>query len=371
VLTPRENLLRTFRHEEPEWVPVIALGDGYNRPAHMPSSFYEDERRMTVSRALSRYFGLDVLDRIGGWEERYHDVGYSRSVEDGLERQCWETPYGTITASRQEVRYPSAPGEPELVTSFPVEYPLKSAADYRAFAYIFEHLEYVFHDDEIEAKVREVGEEGIVTIGAPSSPLGMCVRLYAGVQHLAYAFSDHRQELGRLLETIAEKNYECYQRIANLPVDGTINYDDTTTYAISPAMFRDLELPYLRRTAEVLHQAGKLCIHHACGHIAALLPDLAQAGIDGLDGPALPPVGDTSVSMARRGFGEEIVIMPFLEQTAIESGDYGVIRSSVRQVFAEAGSHRAFVFDVVPPPAAPVESLWAAVEEAKRLSSRH
>ena len=40
MLTRRENMLRVFLGQEPEWVPVIALGDGYNRPAHMPGLFF-------------------------------------------------------------------------------------------------------------------------------------------------------------------------------------------------------------------------------------------------------------------------------------------------------------------------------------------
>jgi len=33
VITPRENLLRVFRGELPEWIPVVGHADPYNQPS--------------------------------------------------------------------------------------------------------------------------------------------------------------------------------------------------------------------------------------------------------------------------------------------------------------------------------------------------
>jgi hypothetical protein len=366
MTSARENLLKVYRHEEPDWVPVVVLGDGYNRPIGMPAAFYDDERHMSTSRALSNYFCLDVLERISPLEEVYTGVEYRRVEADGLERQYWETPYGTLTAARQRVEYSAGAGVPNLVTWFPVEYPLKSKADYRAFVYMFEHLEYRLDRRAIAQTREEVGDTGIVTVSAPSSPLGMCVRLYAGIEHLAFAWSDSTRELRDLLGVIGEKNLEAYRLIAASEADATINYDDTTTYAISPTMFRELEVPFLCRSADVLHQGNKLCIHHACGHVSRLLEEFRATHIDGFDGPALPPVGDTSVGRARQGLGDGIVIMPFVEQTVLEGGDPLAIRDCVREMLRANGSRRNLVLDIVSPPAAPVANLWLAVDEAKR-----
>ena len=86
-------------------------------------------------------------------------------------------------------------------------------------------------------------------------------------------------------------------------------------------MFRELEVPFLNQSADILHRAGKLCIHHACGHVLHLLKDFGTTRIDGFDGPAAPPVGNTTVAQARGGLGESIVIMPFTEEYAMKSGD--------------------------------------------------
>ena len=45
---------------------------------------------------------------------------------------------------------------------------MKTVADYRAFAYVFDDLAYEFDSAAIERRRAEVGEEGVVTVGAPS-----------------------------------------------------------------------------------------------------------------------------------------------------------------------------------------------------------
>lgn len=368
MTTPRENLLKVYRHEEPDWVPIVALADGYNRPAHMPASYYEDIRTMSPSRALSRYFDIDVLDRVGGYTENYRNVGYTRTVEDGLETERWETPYGVLTLRALHTQYPVGEGEPPLVSLARVEYPVKSVDDLRAFSYIFENAEYEFDHEAGAKQMAAVGDSGLVTVSAPASPLGMSVRVYLGTETLGFMFKDHPHELRDALEVVGETYLRCYQGIADMPCDGTINYDDTTTYAISPTMFRELEVDFLNKSAEVMHRAGKLFIHHACGHVLHLLKDFRDTEIDGFDGPAAPPVGNTTVAQAREGMGDRIVIMPFTEEYGMKSGDPKTVRGTIRSMFEQAGSPRNFVVDILAPPGAPVESLWPGVDEAKKLS---
>ncbi len=369
MTTPRENLLKIYRHEEPDWVPIVALADGYNRPIHLPASFYHDIETMSPSRALSRYFDIDVLDRVFPYHEVYHNVSYTKTANGDLENERWETPHGTLNRRVRKMHYGVGDGsEPDLVSWARIENPIKSVDDFRAFGYIMEDMEYEFQVQTATERVEAVGDSGIVTLGAPSSPLGMCVRVYMGVESVALSYKDHPREFRDLLEVIGDNYLRCYRGLAALPGDATINYDDTTTHAISPAMFQDLEVPFLNKTADILHGAGKFCIHHACGHVSHVLEDFRLTRIDGFDGPAAPPVGDTTVARAREGLGRDIVIMPFTEEVAMKSNDPATVRGAVRAMFEQAGSPRNFIVNLAAPPGAPGESLWLAVDEAKRLS---
>jgi hypothetical protein len=369
MTTPRENLLKVYGHQEPDWVPVVTLGDGYNRPIHLPSSFYEETTRMSPFRALSRYFDADVLDRVYVHREVFHNVTYTKTVDGSLETERWETPGGDLTRVVKKMGYSVGDGsEPDLVSWARIENPVKSAADFEALASVFDDMTYEF-DGELAARtMQSVGDTGIVTLGAPSTPLGMCIRMYLGVEATAIAYKEHHSEFRDLLAVMGDNYLRCYRGLAELDGDGTINYDDTTTMAISPQMFRELEIPFLNQTADILHEAGKLCIHHACGHVAQLLEDFRGTRIDGFDGPAAPPVGNTTVARAREGLGPDVVIMPFTEEFAMKSNDPATVRGAIRTMFEEAGSPTNFIVNVASPPGVPVESLWLAIDEAKRLS---
>jgi hypothetical protein len=371
MTTPRENLLKVYRKQKPDWTPVVFLADGYNHPSHMPEGFYERAEGLDLTAVLTQYFGLDLLDRIGGYRECYHNVRYTSTMDGDMEKRRWETPYGVLTGRWQTMRYPTGvPGEPELITYFPAEYPVKSVDDYRAFAYVFEDMTYEFDYPAIERRVKEVGEAGIVTVGGPSSMLGMNVRVFMGVEHLGYAYYDHPRELGRVFEAMGDNYCRCYDGIAHSAADGTINYDDTTTLAISPRMFREVEAPWLDRCSDIMHAQGKVYINHACGHVRGLLEDFRHTHIDGFDGPSAPPVGNTTVAEALAGFGPDIVVMAFTEEYAMRSPDPEVVRGYIRSMFEQARGASNFIVDIVSPPALSVGNLWLAVDEAKRLSGR-
>ena len=371
MLTPRENMLRVFRHEEPEWVPLTTVCDSYTRPIHMPESFFQDFDGIGATWALARYLDIDYWDRCNAYTVSYRNVEYTTTADGDSTTERWETPYGIITARSQEVHFATAvPGEPQLKTSFPAEYPIKSVHDYRAFAHIIENMVYEFRPEVPAQRAKELGELGVVVATAPSSPLGICVRSYTGVQHLGMAYHDHPRELRDLLERIADKYYEAYRGIALTAADATINYDDTTTLAISPRMFRDLEVPFLNKAADIMHAKGKFFIHHACGHVFHILEDIRSTHIDVLDGPYAPPLGDTTVAQARQGLGTNIVITPPIDDETMQSNDPDAIRGYVRGMFEQAGDRRNLIIDLVPTTAGPVASLWIAVDEAKRLSHR-
>ena len=253
-MTPRQNLLAVFAHQMPEWVPVVAMVDNFQVPVGMAEEFESNLNIVSFSRRL----GLSILERYD--ESRYEKLAQVRRYEQPLIKEVhknvsvetrrdgdklhrtWETPYGHLSSTFQLVSYQdgSARG---VSTEFPVEYPVKGPPDFKAFASVFEDVEYEVDPTAIpslENRVAEIGQDGITTLAAPSSPLGMAVRYYLGVETLAYAYSDHRAPLESLLNVIGESYLKKQRLLAGLNADGTINFDDTTTRAISPAWAQGL-----------------------------------------------------------------------------------------------------------------------------------
>jgi len=369
MITRRENMLKVFRHEEPEWVPITTVSDNYNKPRGMPPGYFEGIEGLDGTLALARYLDIEIWARASAYVEKYRNVEYTKTVEGDIRTERWDTPYGVLTARYKKVEFSSPiEGDPGVSSWAPCEWPVKAMTDYRAFSYIIENLDYEFHPDLVSAQMDNLGDRGILAVSAPDSPLMACAQRYMGVEALGFAYHDYPHKLRDLLALLANKHLEAYRGIAQTVGDAAINYDNTTTFAISPAMFRELSVPYLNQTADIMHAQGKFLIHHACGHVLALLKDLSGTRADVLDGPYAPPAGDSPVDQARERLGPDMVMTLPTDDLTIQSGDPVAIRRYIRRMFEQAGSHRNLIICVVPPPAIPVGNLWLAIDEAKKWS---
>jgi len=381
MTTRRENLLRVFQHQMPEWIPVIGMVDNYQVPVGMDKELASDLNIVS----FSRYFGLDIMERyeearyekMGEFrryetpivKEVYHRVQVSNKREGNRLYRTWETPYGKLRTTFETVSYQFS-GSREVGTEFPIEYPVKGPQDFKAFASVFEDVEYQVDPEGVAAlnkRIAEIGDDGITILWAPSSPLGMCVRYYTGVETLAYAYFDCRRALEELLEIIGESFLKKQRLLAELGADGTINGDDTTTRAISPAMFRDLEMSYLNRAAAINHAQKKLYVHHSCGHIDGLLDLYAKTGMDAVDILTVKPLGDCTIKDAKRRLGKQIVMIPGFETLTMDRGSFEEIRSMVRQFFEDAKPGDNFMPVLYPQPyTSTLERLQVVVDEARK-----
>ena len=223
----------------------------------------------------------------------------------------------------------------------------------------------------LRRRIAEIGDNGILLLWCPSSPLGMCVRYYMGVETLAYAYYDARNELQELLETIGESFLKKQRLLVALDADGTLSGDDTTTRAISPAMFRDLEMSYINRAAAIYHAQKKVYVHHSCSHINGLLDLYAQTEMDAVDMLTVEPVGDCTIKDAKRKLGSRIAMMPGFETLTMEKGSLDEIRSMVQQFFEEAAPGDNFVPVLYPQPnTSTLDRLQVVVDEARKWQRR-
>ena len=59
MISRRENLLRAYHHEMPEWIPVIGMVDNYQVPVGLEDQLGSELNLVT----FSRFFGLDIVER--------------------------------------------------------------------------------------------------------------------------------------------------------------------------------------------------------------------------------------------------------------------------------------------------------------------
>jgi hypothetical protein len=140
--------------------------------------------------------------------------------------------------------------------------------------------------------------------------------------------------IGAILEA---KLQSLVEKLAPLPADLALSPDNLDGQYISPRVFRDHLSASYRRTADHLHGEDKSLVVHAGGRMGRLLPLMAQAGIDGVEGVAGPPQSDATLAEAREAAGSDLVLWGGIPQDLlIDPRTEEQFRAGVQQAAREA-----------------------------------
>ncbi len=143
-----------------------------------------------------------------------------------------------------------------------------------------------------------------------------------------------------------------------------------TSSVVRPQMYRDLILPFHRSMVETARRFGKPVLHHSCGSIYSLIPDLIEIGVD-----ALNPVQVTARNMEperlKREFGRDMAFWGAIDtQHVLPQGGREQVRSEVRRRIGELGKDGGYVLGAVHniQPDVPPENIVTMYEEALAYS---
>ncbi len=372
-MTPRENLLAVLRHGQPEWIPIVGHVDPYNQPARegmdpalaarLAKVQWSDESTVW----FSRYLGLDIADWYG--PPLRCVPGAAVTVETRQEGDdsitLWHTPAGDL---RQVSRRCRADG-----TSYLVEHRLKSPADLPALAFLYESERVEVDPARLPALQQRrdlIGENGIVMFSLPGTPLGMLIRVEAGVETTTYLAADAPDALRDLFRVMEENHLRRFRLAASLAADALVGVDDTSTTTQSPAMFAEFCVDYTNHVADVAHAAGTVYLHHSCGLIRGLVDLYRQTRMDGVHAFQLPPMGDIAVGEGRQRLGPKITIWasltPLLDEPP-ENWDY--VRRSIREAFEGAAPGDHFLLGLAAMPNRTMEETARLLGEARKYQS--
>lgn len=369
MLTPRENLLRILRHEMPEWTPVSGHVDPYNQPnrrgmdPELARQLGEVTWRGDSTVIFSRYLGLDITDYYGPPIKSTRKAVTIQSVQDGDHTvNTWHTPVGNL---REVRRY-----APDIGTSYLVERVLKGPEDLAAMTYAFEDEQIEFDGqayEQLKARQELIGDDGILMIFLPGTPLGMLVRVYSGVEALAYLHADAPRELRALFDAMERNHRRRFEVAASVSEgDALVGMDDTSTTAISPGMFEQYSLDYTDHMSDVAHAAGKVYFHHSCGLIKNILGLYRQTRMDAVHGFTIPPIGDVTVAEGRRLLGDRITIFAGLVQLFGNMDDRDAVARSIAAMFEGSGRGDHFILGLAGDPEKTMAETQFVLDECRK-----
>jgi uroporphyrinogen decarboxylase len=99
---------------------------------------------------------------------------------------------------------------------------------------------------------------------------------------------------------------------------------------MSPAMFKEILQPGIKRMCDYLHSKGLKVILHSCGYIEPLLPSLIEAGIDCLEGMEVKAGMD--IMELFKKYGEYLVFFGNIDIRALESNNYDEIDAELSKI---------------------------------------
>ncbi len=112
------------------------------------------------------------------------------------------------------------------------------------------------------------------------------IQFLRGPENLYMDLAERPAGLERLMAKVHAFYLEEMELWARTDVDALVFADDwggQNGLLISPALWRELFKPLYRDYVEIAHRHGKYAFMHSDGHIAAVLPDLVEIGLDALN----------------------------------------------------------------------------------------
>jgi uroporphyrinogen-III decarboxylase len=286
----RDRWVAALRMQAPDHLPFWPKLDA-SYSAHQRGRWHEGPLH-----AIHEWIGSDLHHYVPSC---MRVVRRSVSVEteqfEGVRRCTYRTPAGVLTGMDRL--------DAASQSWHPVDFPVKAAGDLEAMRLVFEDQRAEFDAGQHEKALKLARENSgrnllVATLGV--SPLMDWVQHLAGVEAAHYLLADHREAVEALFEALHACLCAAAEIIADhSPADAVYCVENTSTTLISPDMFRRYSMRYLRDYGERLASGGKMQILHQCGHLKALLPDMAELPAAAMEAYTTPPVGNATLADGR------------------------------------------------------------------------
>jgi hypothetical protein len=227
----------------------------------------------------------------------------------------------------------------------PLKYPVTSLKEVNIYRQIWESAQFIPHDDiQVYDNVNAIiGEDGIVTRFWGPSTIPRLLEYDMGVINFYYQLKDYPQEMEALINTIHERELKAFEILAKGPCDVIILCENTSSFYISPEVYRKYNGPHVRDFVDIVHSEGKIAIIHMCGHVKNLLDKIKDTGLDGIHALTPSPTGDTAFELALDVLGEDIIIIGVLDPTIFILNPIEQIPYALDELYTSRLRHANFV----------------------------
>lgn len=189
--------------------------------------------------------------------------------------------------------------------------------------------------------------------------------LSMGMERFFVAMHEDRALVEDLIDAYTEWAAAVAERVCGMGIDAFVSTDDLAWKQgpmISPAMFRELVMPRLRRVAE---KVTKPWIVHSDGNIGPLIEDLLSLGIAGLH-PMEPEAMD--IRQVKREWGDRVCLIGNVSLVTLGRGRPAEVEAEARGLIRDLGPQGGYMLSSANSitsyvPVENVRAMGRAVEE--------
>ncbi|MCP4755706.1 MAG: hypothetical protein GY866_32990 [Proteobacteria bacterium] len=293
-MSGRERLLAAIAFEEIDKMPFWPKFFGEAYPPSQKAPFNTMDKY-----EIYRWIGSDIVEwmPMGGCVRRVlKNVDLKIEMENEEMQATFIAPTGS-TRLRMAYDQPSQSWHPTV-------HPIKTPEDIKIMTDFFNGLKWEFNPDNLE-KTRHVngivGDDGITMEAVGESPLMAFVEYGAGIAQAPLILMDYEDAMEELFEAMQQMYLQKLEvTVEHSVADVLIFVENTSTTMISPKQYRRYCVPHLEQYGRIVKGAGKPFALHMCGHLKALLGDLATSPADIIEAFTSPTIGDTTLLDGRQ-----------------------------------------------------------------------
>lgn len=219
----------------------------------------------------------------------------------------------TRSGDTRTTRYRTPQGETALVCQYdgpsdswhPIEFPVRSRRDIELMKAVFDDVSVELDSAALEQARQQasaIGERALTNNNIGESPLMLWVEWLAGVENAHLFLADYRSDVEALFESVHRVLKRRTEILcATSPADSLYLIENTSTTLISPEQYARYCAPYVGEYAAMAAAADRDLILHMCGHLKALLPQLARIPARAFEAFTSPTLGNTTLLDGRTG----------------------------------------------------------------------
>ena len=222
-----------------------------------------------------------------------------------IEIRSFKTPVGTAT--QEVMRDPGGVGSEHIRKHY-----ITDKDDYRVVKYLVENTVLRSNEQEVQTKIDDLGDDGIVIGRMDRNPYQKCLIELAGPERFLMDLYTDPEPALELMDAIDRKMDEAFGHIEGTRAEVIWQPDNVTADMTPPDAFTKYCLPFYEKHGAEARRLGKPYMVHMDGRIGALADLVARAAFDVIESFSLPDMGgDLTWEEAIAAFPDKVIVPNF------------------------------------------------------------